>query len=175
MIRSVLLEPLPYPDPARLVTLQNTLSVPELSDLKAATRSFTAMGGATPLSLDLTGGPEPVKVRAALSAGDLFEALGARAALGRPLTREDDRQGGDAVVALSHQLWQRQWAGDSAIVGKSITLGGLPYTVVGVLAPSSGCRKSRRTSSRPSGSSTRSRRKPAARTFSRPRFAGRRE
>ncbi|MFY9551620.1 MAG: ABC transporter permease, partial [Thermoanaerobaculia bacterium] len=49
--------------------------------------------------------------------------------------RDDDRKGGDRVAALSYGLWQRQWAGDPSIVGKSITLGGEPYTVVGVLAP----------------------------------------
>jgi predicted permease len=135
VIQGVLLAPLPYPDAMRLVTLDSGLSVPELEDLKAATRSFSAMGGVSPMSLDLTGVGEPLKLKAALTATDLFEALGARAAVGRPLRRDDDRKGGERVAALSYGLWQRQWAGDPAIVGKSITLGGEPYTVVGVLAP----------------------------------------
>ncbi|MFY9550197.1 MAG: ABC transporter permease, partial [Thermoanaerobaculia bacterium] len=89
VIQGVLLAPLPYPDARRLVTLDSGLSVPELEDLKAATRSFSAMGGASPMSLDLTGQGDPVKLKAALVASDLFEALGARAVVGRPLTRDD--------------------------------------------------------------------------------------
>ena len=71
----------------------------------------------------------------AMASGALFETLGVRAALGRALTRDDDRPGGERVVVLGHALWQRQWAGDRSIVGKSILLGGAPWTVVGVMGP----------------------------------------
>jgi putative ABC transport system permease protein len=135
VLNGVLFAPLPYPEPDRLVTLVRNLSVPELEDLKASTRSFSAMGGATWMAMDLTGVGEPVKLKAAHAASDLFEALGARAVLGRPLTKADDREGGERVVALSYGLWQRQWAGDPAVLGRAILLGGEPYTVVGVLAP----------------------------------------
>jgi len=84
VIHGVLLAPLPYPDAGRLVALEVNLSAPELSDLRAATRSFDAMGGASPMTYDLTGVGQPIKLEAALVAGELFEALGARAAVGRP-------------------------------------------------------------------------------------------
>jgi putative ABC transport system permease protein len=135
VIQGVLLAPLPYPEPGRLVALDVNLSAPELADLRAATRSFAAMGGASPMTLDLTGAGEPQKLEAALVAGEIFEALGARAALGRPLGSKDDVAGGERLVALSYGFWQSQYAGDGSIVGRAITLGGTPYTVVGVLGP----------------------------------------
>ncbi len=135
VLNGVLFAPLPYPESGRLVTLAHNLSVPELEDLKASTRSFSAMGGATWMAMDLTGIGEPTKLKAGYVASDLFEALGARAIVGRPLASADDRKGGERVVALSYGLWQRQWAGDPAVVGRTISLGGQPYTVVGVLAP----------------------------------------
>ncbi|MET0619992.1 MAG: ABC transporter permease [Thermoanaerobaculia bacterium] len=135
VIQGVLLAPLPYPDATRLAALEVNLSAPELSDLRAGTRSFAAMGGASPMTFDLTGVGEPLKLEAALVAGELFEALGARAALGRPLAKSDDIPGGERVVALSYGFWQTQFAGDREVLGRSITLGGVPWTVAGVLAP----------------------------------------
>ena len=135
VIQAVLLTPLPYPDAGRLVALEGNLSAPELADLRNATRSFTAMGGASPMTYDLTGAGEPLKLSAAITAGELYEALGARAELGRSLARTDDVPGGERVIALSYGFWQSQFAGDRSIVGRSITLGGVPWTVVGVLAP----------------------------------------
>src|SRR5262245_28509670 len=126
VIQGVLLAPLPYPDSGHLVALEVNLSAPELSDLRAATRSFAAMGGASPMTYDLTGVGEPLKLEAALAAGELFEALGARGVLGRPLNRKDDVPGGDRVVAISYGFWQSQFAGDRGILGRAITLGGVP-------------------------------------------------
>ena len=135
VIQGVLLAPLPYPDAGRLVALDLNLSAPELSDLRAATRSFAGMGGASPMTFDLTGAGEPMKLEGALVSGAIFETLGARAAVGRPLSGKDDVPGGERVVALSYGFWQNQFAGDHAIVGRAIMLGGVPYTVAGVLSP----------------------------------------
>ena len=150
VIQGVLLAPLPYPEASRLLALEGNLSAPELADLRASTRSFAAIGGASPMTFDLTGAGEPIKLEGALVSGALFEALGARAALGRPLGRKTTiGKGGERVVTLSYAFWQRQWAGDPAIVGRAITLGGEPYTVVGVLSRNSGCRKNGRGRFRP--------------------------
>ena len=135
VVHGVLLAPLPYPDADRLVALDVNLSAPELSDLRAGTRSFTAMGGVTPMTYDLTGVGEPLKLEAALVAGEMFEALGARTVLGRPLAKSDDVPGGERHTVLSYGFWQSQFAGDGSIVGRAITLGGVPWTVAGVLAP----------------------------------------
>ena len=134
VIHGVLLAPLPYPDAGRLVALENNISAPELSDLRTTTRSFAGMGGSSLMTYDLTGVGEPLKLTAALAAGEILETLGARAAIGRPLNRKDDVPGGERVTALSYGFWQSQFAGDRSIVGRAITLGGVPYTVVGVLA-----------------------------------------
>ena len=135
VIQGVLLAPLPYPEAGRLLALEGNLSAPELSDLRAGTRSFAGMGGASPMTFDLTGVGEPLKLEAALVAGGLLETLGARAVLGRPLAQSDDVPGGERLTVLSYGFWQSQFAGDRAIVGRAITLGGVPYTVAGVLAP----------------------------------------
>ncbi|HEY3205301.1 MAG TPA: ABC transporter permease [Thermoanaerobaculia bacterium] len=133
LVDRVLLRPLPYPDPEMLATMPRNVSLPDLLDLKASTHAFEAMGGIVPQPLDLTGGGQPLQVSAGLVAEDFFEALGARAALGRPLTRRDDQYGGERVVAVRHGFWVREWGADPSLVGRTITLGGLPYTVVGVL------------------------------------------
>jgi predicted permease len=135
VVDGVLLRPLPYPDPDRLFTMVRNLSAPELEDLEIGTRSFGDMGGAALQPFDLNAGAEPVQGSAALVSGGLLEALGARAVVGRPLSHGDDREGGDRLVVLGHGIWQREFAGDRSIVGRSIRIAGLPYTVVGVLGP----------------------------------------
>jgi putative ABC transport system permease protein len=135
VVDGVLLRPLPYADPGRLVTLPHNLSPPELADVASMNRTFESVGGAALQPYDLQAGAEPVQGMAAMASGGLFETLGARTVLGRPLRQGDDRPGGDRVVVLGHALWQREWGGDPSIVGRSVRLGGVPWTVVGVLAP----------------------------------------
>ncbi len=135
IVDGVLLRPLPYPNPDRLVTMPRNVSLLELLDLKAATRSFDGMGGAVIQPLALTGGSEPIQLSGGLVAEDYFPVLGARAERGRTLTRADDVFDGERVAVLTHGLWMRQWGGDEGIVGRKITLAGNPYTVVGVLRP----------------------------------------
>ncbi len=133
IVDGVLLRPLPYPSPDRLVTMPKNVSLLELLDLKAATRSFEGMGGVVSQPLALTGGSEPIQLSAGLVAEDYFTVLGARPERGRILTREDDVLDGERVAVLTHGLWIRQWGGDEGIIGRKITLAGNPYTVVGVL------------------------------------------
>src|SRR5436190_20249336 len=135
VVNGVLLRPLPYPDPRRLVTLRSNQSVPELEDLQSQSQSFESVGGVGVQPADYSGGKEPIQIELGLVASDFFRVLGGHAALGRTLTAGDDRFGGEAVVVLSHGLWQRQFGGDIGIVGKNINLAGQAYTVVGVTAP----------------------------------------
>jgi putative ABC transport system permease protein len=134
VVNGVLLRPLPYPDPERVVTLRSNQSVPELEDLQSQSQSFESVGGVSAQPADYSGGGEPIQVELGLVSSDFFRVLGARAVLGRTLTAADDRFGGEPLVVLSHGLWQRQFGGDHAIVGKSISLAGQTYTVVGVTA-----------------------------------------
>ncbi|MEW6211441.1 MAG: ABC transporter permease [Acidobacteriota bacterium] len=133
VVNSVLLRPLPYPQPERLVTFQLQQSVPDLDDIKNQIQSFDYLGGLVMQPLDYTGADEPLQVQAGLVNGELFDALGAQAAMGRTISTEEDRVGGERTVVLSHAFWQRHTGGDADILGKSIPLSGQNYTVIGVM------------------------------------------
>jgi putative ABC transport system permease protein len=135
VVNGVLLRPLPYPDPGRIVTLRSNQSALDLEDIQAQSRSFESLGGATVQAADYSGGAEPVQIELGLVAADFFKVLGARTTLGRTITAEDDRYDGARVVVLSHGLWQRQFGGNTGIVGREINLAAQSYTVIGVLAP----------------------------------------
>lgn len=134
VVNGVLLRPLPYPEPERLMTLRANQSVPELEDLQSQTQSFESFGGVSAIAADYSGGAEPIQVELGLVAGDFFRVLGARTALGRTLTPADDRFGGERVVVLSHGLWQKEFGADPAIIGRTINLAGQVYSVVGITA-----------------------------------------
>ncbi|MEK6323916.1 MAG: ABC transporter permease [Acidobacteriota bacterium] len=133
VVNSVLLRPLPYPEPERLVTMRSNQSVLDLEDIKAQSQSFEYFGGSVMQAQDYTSEGEPLQVQAALVTADLFKVLGARAAIGRTISDEEDRFGGDRVVVLSHGFWQRQLGGDAKIIGQTLQLSGNSYTVIGVM------------------------------------------
>jgi putative ABC transport system permease protein len=133
VVNSVLLRPLPYPAPERLVTMRSNQSLPDLEDVRSRSQSFEYFGGAVMQAQDYTGEGEPLQVQAALINADLFKALGAKAVIGRTISDEEDRFGADPVVLLAHGFWQRNFGGDANIVGKTIQLSGKTYTVIGVM------------------------------------------
>ncbi|HKQ53229.1 MAG TPA: ABC transporter permease [Pyrinomonadaceae bacterium] len=135
VVNAVLLRPLPYPQPERLVSLRNQESLPDLDDIREQSRSFEALGGAVMQPQDFTGEAEPVQVQAALVNADLFKALGGAAAVGRLITAEEEREGAERVVVLSHGFWLRHFGGDPNVIGRAIPLSGNSYTVVGVMRP----------------------------------------
>src|SRR5262249_54547297 len=100
IVDRVLLAPLPYPDPGRLVTFRYYESLPDLHDIRARSRALVKAGGVTMQALDYTGEAEPVQVQAGLVTTDLFAALGARPALGRLLTPDEQVPGGARAVVL---------------------------------------------------------------------------
>ncbi len=134
VINGVLLRPLPYPQPEQLVTLTSQQSVPELADIREQSHAFASLGGVSGQAADYTGGAEPVQIELGLVAGDFLQVFTTRTALGRTLVASDDRFGGAHVLVLTHALWQRQFGRDPGILGKSITIAGQNYTVVGVTA-----------------------------------------
>ncbi|HWS54234.1 MAG TPA: ABC transporter permease [Pyrinomonadaceae bacterium] len=133
VVNGVLLRPLPYPEPERLLTARQNISLPNLEEIKAQERSFQIVGGAVLQPLDFTGGGEPVQIEAALCTHEVFDLLGARAAAGRALTAEDDRYDGPRVVVVTHGFWQRHLGGRDLGAGLTIPLSGQTYEVVGVL------------------------------------------
>jgi putative ABC transport system permease protein len=133
VINAVLLRPLSYEQPERLVTFRSNQSALDLADVIAASKTFTKIGGEVLAPLAYTAGAEPVQIQVGQVSGEYFETLGVKPARGRYLTADDDKNAGPFVVVLSHALWQRQFAGDQNILGKAIPLSGNSYTVVGVM------------------------------------------
>jgi len=133
VVNAVLLRPLPYQEPERLVSFRSNQSVLDVADVKAWSQSFADIGGNTQQPLDYTSGGEPLQWMAGLVTGGFFRTLGAQPLLGRVITEEDDKRGGPFFVVLGHALWQRQFGGDPGVVGKTVTLSGNNYTVVGVM------------------------------------------
>jgi putative ABC transport system permease protein len=133
VINAVLLRPLPYDDPARLLTFRSNQSALDLADVQAQTHTFSKVGGEVLQALDYTAGSEPIQVQNGHVTGGYFETLGVKPALGRYITTDDDKAGGPFVVVLSHALWRRQFNGDPDIAGKTIPLSGNVYTIIGVM------------------------------------------
>ncbi len=133
VINAVLLRPLPYEDPSRLVTFRSNQSALDLADVEAQSKAFGKLGGLVAQPLDYTAGSEPVQLQIGQVTGGFFETLGVKAERGRFITPEDDKTGGPYVVVLSHALWLTQFHGDQQIVGKTIPLSGNIYTIIGVM------------------------------------------
>ena len=145
VVNAVLLKPLTYPDPDRIVIFLNTspggsgpgASVTKFNIWRQQTSVFVDVaaydfGGP---GLNLTGGAFPEQVQGIHVSADYFRLFGAPVALGRTFTAEEDRPHGGHVVVLSDGLWKRRFGADPQMIGKSISLGGEPYTVVGILGP----------------------------------------
>jgi putative ABC transport system permease protein len=140
VVRAVLLRPLPFRDPDRLVAITvrepgsdtQPLSIADFFDLRQA-RSFDGMVAWGGWNANLTGVDEPVTIQAQWTSAGWFEALGVRAALGRTPRPEEEHAGGTKVVLLSDNLWRTRFGGDAAILGRSLVLNGEPYIVIGVL------------------------------------------
>jgi predicted permease len=146
VVDTILLRPLPFRDPQRLVWIApadaeglsaSTYSSDAYDDLLAQNRSFEDVTGyfafSTSDNLKLTGSGEPTPVTGMGVLGNFFHVLGVEPELGRSFTKDETLKGGRAVVLLSHAYWERQFGGDRGIVGRSITLNAVPTTVVGVL------------------------------------------
>jgi predicted permease len=133
VVSGVLVRPLPYPEPERLVAIASYDSLPNMDDIEKQSQSFEALGANTMQRLDYTGGAEPIQLFTITCNAELFQALRAKPALGRLITADDDRYGAPGAVVLSHGFWTRQFGADPNVIGKSIPLSGNPYTIVGVL------------------------------------------
>ncbi len=145
VVDTVLLQPLSYPQPDRLVALMrhfpdgdgNSASIPKFMVWREQTQVFQAVAAydfAGP-GINLTGGDRPRQVKGIHASADYFAVFGAPVAMGRTYTLDEDRPGGPHVVVISNGLWHSQYGGDPAIVGKTIALSGDPYEVIGVLGP----------------------------------------
>jgi putative ABC transport system permease protein len=133
VINAVLLRPLPYDDPSRLISFRSNQSAPDLEDVESQSKTFSRLGGMVMQPLAYTGGTEPVQFEIGQVTGGFFETLGVRPERGRFITNEDDKNGAPFVVVLSHDLWVKQFNSDEQIIGKAIPLSANMYTVIGVM------------------------------------------
>src|SRR5829696_7839443 len=142
LVNSVLLRPLEYRDPDRVVMVwernphgrpRNVVSALNFFAWREQARSFTGLAAAYDQPRNLTGAGAPQEVLARLASDNLFAVLGVNAQLGRVFTPGDeDRE----VTVLSNRLWQERFGGNPAVVGRSLTLNGHVLTIVGVMSPS---------------------------------------
>ncbi|MGA8023257.1 MAG: ABC transporter permease [Candidatus Acidiferrales bacterium] len=143
VVNAVLLQPLSYPQPDRLVALERhfpegngaSTSIPKFTTWREQTQVFQAVAAydfAGP-GINLTGGDRPEQVKGIHASASYFEVFGAPVMLGRVYTEEEDRPGGPHVLVISNGLWRGRFGGDPAIIGKTIELTGEPYQIIGVL------------------------------------------
>ena len=148
VVRTVLLTPLPFVEPARLVQIcarglksgeeRPWVSFRDAADWRQRNRSFTQFGSYAFAILNLAGPDQPEALYGATISSDLFGTLGVRPELGRGFLAEEDRPGRDRVVILSHQLWIKRFGGDPQTVGRHIRLvnvakSGEDYIVIGIM------------------------------------------
>ena len=136
VINAVLLRPLPYDDPSRLISFRSNQSALDLADVESQSKMFSRLGGIVVQPLDYTAGSEPIQIQVGQVTGGFFETLGVKPERGRFITSEDDKNGAQYVVLLGHKLWATQFNRDEQILGKSIPLSGNMYTVIGVMPAS---------------------------------------
>jgi putative ABC transport system permease protein len=147
VINAVLLRPLPYHEPAHLVTIweespergmyQMPVSLANLRDWVDQNQTFEQISAYTFTNLNLTGTGEPARLLTVRSSANLFPLVGATPLMGRPFLPEEDKEGANRVVILGHALWQSRFGSDPGILGKSLTLNNQNYTVVGVMSANS--------------------------------------
>ncbi len=134
IVRSVLLRPLAYPDPDRLVLITSGATPLRWDELKKSVHSYREMGCYFTSSADvaLTGAFTPEVIKQARVSANFLAVLGVDPLIGRSFTAEEDSPAGPPVVIISSALWQRRFGGDPQIVGHTIDLAGFPHTVVGI-------------------------------------------
>ena len=147
IVNGILLKPLAYPQPERLVTLQEIwhevarggspfpVNQRHFEHWRQNSRVFDAMAQYITLPANLTSGGPAVQLAVTQASGSLFDVLRESAALGRALAADDDRPGSPAVAVIGDRLWRQRFGGAPDVLGAAIVIDGTSYTVVGVLAP----------------------------------------
>jgi putative ABC transport system permease protein len=140
-VNGVLLKPLPYPEPERIVRVMektpagaiNGITTLNFLDWQRENTVFDALAAQSVRSVTLTGVDQPVQLWGALVSAGFFEVFAVKAAIGRTFAQDEDQIARHLVVVLSHNLWQSQFGADRGVVGRTIMLNEEPHTVIGVL------------------------------------------
>ncbi len=144
VVNAVLLRPLPYREPGKLVRVYTEfptmnlrkfwMSIPEFLDIQNESQSWESIGAWTTGGRNIaTSSDEPVRVNAAFITRSLIDALGVQPAMGRNFSPEEDRTGGPRTVLISDGLWRRAFGTQDGIIGKEVQINSQPYTVIGVM------------------------------------------
>jgi len=133
LVNGILLRPLPYPDSERLVSVTGTYPKGAFVEMRATSGTMRVAAYAEGHELNLAGLDEPIRLTGTLISAELLSVLGARPELGRTFQPGEDIAGRDGYAILSHAVWDRTFARDAAIVGRSITLDGMRREIVGVM------------------------------------------
>lgn len=145
VVRSVMLEPLPYRNPERIVVVwesnlkrnrpRNVIGAANFVEWRARNRSFDHMAMVGPARLNLMLGDRPEEVTGLSASSDLFSVLGVEPALGRAYTPPEDEEGRDQVIVVSHEFWQSRLGGRTDVLGSTVPANGRLRTIVGVMRP----------------------------------------
>ncbi|HKP86343.1 MAG TPA: ABC transporter permease [Blastocatellia bacterium] len=139
VVNAVLLRPLPYHDPAQIMTVlhggSNPVAPADFFDFRDQQSVFESIAAAQYWTPNLTGRDRPEQIYALQLTADMFHLLGVNPILGRTFIAGEDQPGNERVVVLSHRLWQRRFGGDASAIGQQVTLDGNGYTVIGVMPP----------------------------------------
>ena len=141
LVEAVLVRPLPYAHPERIVSLSVTLgnagatslSIPEFFDLRERATTLEAVAAVLPIDGNLTGVDEPERIVARAVSGGFFDVMGVSPLFGRTFRAEDEHPGITEIGVISYGLWQRRFGGDRGVIGRTIRLDEDSYTIVGVM------------------------------------------
>jgi putative ABC transport system permease protein len=137
----VLLKPVAYPEPERIVQLwekppggtRNVISAANFLDWQKQNTVFQMLAASSGKTVTLTGSGEPRQLRVGLVSAPYFDIFGVRPSLGRAFAAGEDQPGKDRVAVLSQRIWQSSFGGDTGVLGRDLTLDGETYTIIGVL------------------------------------------
>ena len=137
VVRAVLLKPLPYANPDRVVRITRGHTLAHFKEMKAAARSYSEIGAFAGgmENVTLSGGAKPEALTGARVSANFLRILGIHPLLGRSFLPQENKPGGPQVAMISAELWRRRFGGDPRIAGKTVTFNLKPYTIIGVLPP----------------------------------------
>ncbi len=143
LVNAVVLRPLPYPEPDRLVWVwgnfpggnRASVSPPDYLDFRSQNKTFEQFAAtmSLPAPATLTGSGEPERLNASVVSGNYFQTLGVTPLLGRGFSLDNEKSGNDQVTILSHELWQKRFGGNAGIINQRINLDSKSFEVIGVM------------------------------------------
>ena len=141
VVKAVLIAPLPYSEPDRLAQIftrwtsfeKTWLADQEIVDMRAQSKTMTAIGAWSPGQQNLTGDGEPLRVNVGFVTANLFDVLGVRPTAGRMFTEQEDVPNGPQVAVLGYPLWQSRYGGDPNVIGRTLSINDVPVQVIGVM------------------------------------------